>query len=99
MPRIYGRWLPELPDLTQQVAEVLVAAGAVPTVPMVADGKDDSEKPAVVGEPPKLDEPDGEKTSSDPTAAQERAGGQLEPQETAEEESKKSLSVARSRLR
>ncbi len=99
MPRTYDRWLPELPDLTQQVAEVLVAAGVVPAMPKVGDGENDDEKTAVIGEPSGTDEPENQSASSDASSPQKEAANQPEPPETAEEDSKNSLSIARSRLR
>lgn len=98
-PRIYDRWLPELPDLTQQVAKVLVAAGAVPTVLKVGDRKEDGGKTAVTSEPPGTDEPEGQKNRPEPTASQKHGASRPEPQEAPEEDSKNALSIVRSRLR
>lgn len=99
MPRIYDRWLPELPDLTQQVAEVLAAAGAVPAMPMVEDGTDDRGKTAVIGELPGAGELREQINSLNPSTQQMETATQPEPPEAAEEDSKNSLSIARSRLR
>lgn len=67
---------------------------AVPT-----DGENNGGKPAVIDEPPKINEPDDQKNSPGPPASQNEVAGQPEPPEVAEEDSKKSLSIARSRLR
>jgi hypothetical protein len=103
VPRRYDQWLPDLPDLSRQIAEVLVASGAIPIPVKVADGENESEEAAVDRELAAR-EPTTEKTVDESAGAltsspEPAPPNKTEHSEAAETASEEALNIARTRYR
>ena len=98
MPRRSDQWLPDLPDLTRQMAEVLVASGAIPIPVDAAEGKNESEDTAVAKEQT-ASEPIVESAGDVATAPDPSTPNEQEFVEEAKDASEESLNVARARYR
>ena len=98
VPRRYDQWLPDLPDLTRQMAEVLVAHGAIPIPVDATDGKNESEETAVDRQPVDQ-EPAVKPARAAPDPPSPTAPGEPEVGEEVEAASEKSRNVARARYR